>query len=218
MARSVCIHATLPILALLVIITGGCSAVDDPEAADAGQDPHSRFLAALSAHCGDTFPGQLVLEPEGDAMLTGTELLLAHFRHCDGEEVRIPFHIEIEDTGAWDSSRTWYVMRASSGLELRHDHRMADGSEDSRTWYGGLTMGAGSAQRQDFASKERTAAAGVPVGWRIEIEPGVHYRYGTTYDGSYDWMIEFDLAAPYAEEVPQAWGADVAPSRIPGPP
>lgn len=184
----------------------------------ATEDPQAAFLANLAAPCGQAFPGRLALTPEGDAMLTGTEELLVHFRDCEPGEVRIPFHVEVEATGEWDRSRTWYVMDVEGGLELRHDHREPDGSESTRTWYGGFTLDQGTATRQDFASPERTAAAGVPVGWRIEIEPGVHYRYGTTLDGDYDWMIAFDLSRPVDGPIPEAWGAADPPSRIPGPP
>lgn len=187
-------------------------------AAAASATPADRFLRALASHCGNAYPGALAIEPEGDTMLSGEELLLAHFRDCADGELRIPFHIEADAPGGWDSSRTWYVMRTDSGLELRHDHRLADGSEDSRTWYGGFTATEGTAMRQDFVSPERTAAAGVPVGWRIEIEPGVAYRYGTTYEGEYDWMVAFDLTEPYDGSIPDAWGHTSPPSRIPGPP
>jgi hypothetical protein len=200
------------VLALLV----GCGGDEAPDEMD---DPQDLFLENLSAPCGEAFLGRLSVAPEGDGMLTGTEDLLVHFRDCEPEEVRIPFHVEIEDEGSWDSSRTWYVMDVPEGLELRHDHRESDGSEDDRTWYGGFSVGEGTATRQDFSSPERTEAAdGVPVGWRIEIVPGEVYRYGTTYDGEYSWMVEFDLSEPFADEIPDAWGHDEPPSRIPGPP
>ncbi|MCC5885697.1 MAG: hypothetical protein JJT88_04605 [Gammaproteobacteria bacterium] len=218
MDRTIWSRLTLPLLPMLLMAASGCGTGEDSAASTAEQSPQSGFLAALSTHCGQAFPGRLILEPEGDTMLSGSELLLVHFRDCETDEVRIPFHIEDEGAGTWDSSRTWYVMHSNDDLELRHDHREADGSEDSRTWYGGLARGEGTATQQDFASPERTAAAGVAVGWRIEIEPGVHYRYGTTYDGAYDWMIEFDLSEPYGHDIPAAWGADQPPSRIPGPP
>jgi hypothetical protein len=187
-------------------------------AASSASPAQREFLRNLSAQCGQAFPGRLVLTPEGDPMLTGTEQLLVHFRDCAADEVRIPFHIEVEATGEWNRSRTWYLMAAHDGLELRHDHREPDGSESARTWYGGFTAGSGTATRQDFASPERTAAAGVPVGWRIEIEPGAFYRYGTTYAGEFDWMIEFDLSRPVPGAIPDAWGAATPPSRNPGPP
>jgi hypothetical protein len=199
-------------VALLLAFVAGCSGEASSTQAQAD------FLRNLAVHCGQAFPGRLVLTPAGDDMLTGTEALLVHFRDCAAGEVRIPFHIEVEATGEWNRSRTWYVMAVGEGLELRHDHREPDGSESTRTWYGGTTHSAGTATRQDFASPERTAAAGVPVGWRIEIEPGTAYRYGTTYAGDYDWMIEFDLSSPITGPIPSAWGAAAPPSRIPGPP
>jgi hypothetical protein len=207
-------------MALLAVGCGG-EATPDPEPAPppvSAEAPQAAFLANLAAPCGQAFPGRLQLTPEGDAMLTGTEELLVHFRDCEPGEVRIPFHVEVEATGEWDRSRTWYVMAVDGGLELRHDHREPDGSESTRTWYGGFTLDQGTSSRQDFRSPERTAAAGVPVGWRIEIEPGVHYRYGTTLDGDYDWMIEFDLSRPVDGPIPPVWGASDPPSRIPGPP
>jgi len=210
---------------LLLVATLACAGDRDPRpatgaaAADAADvQPWQQFMRNLGAQCGEAFGGRLMLTPEGDAMLTGTEQLLVHFRDCTDDEMRIPFHVEVEATGEWNRSRTWYVMTADAGLELRHDHREADGSESRRTWYGGHTAAPGTATRQDFASPERTAAAGVPVGWRIEIEPGAFYRYGTTYAGEYDWMIEFDLSSAVPGPVPAVWGADAAPSRIPGPP
>jgi hypothetical protein len=212
---------------ILFLTTAACGAGADAPGSASGEgttggseswDSHAAFLGNLAAHCGNAFEGRLELTPDGDAMLTGTETLLVHFRDCVEGEVRLPFHIEVEETGAWNRSRTWYVMRVAEGLELRHDHREPDGSESRRTWYGGVTLGTGTATRQDFHSPERTAAAGVPVGWRIEIEPGAWYRYGTTFDGEFDWMIAFDLRRPIAGDIPDAWGHDRAPSRIPGPP
>jgi hypothetical protein len=186
--------------------------------ARAPADPHGAFMANLAHHCGDAFPGRLALEPPGDDMLTGAERLLVHFRDCSPDEARIPFHVEIEGEDRWDRSRTWYVIRHEDRLELRHDHRHPDGSESTRTWYGGSTMGEGTGQQQDFLSPERTEAAGVPVGWRIEIEPGRRYAYGTTYDGEYDWRVEFDLSRAVSGPVPLPWGHDREPTRSPGPP
>jgi hypothetical protein len=192
---------------------------DDPHAGIdlESADPRDAFFAHLQAQCNQAFAGGLGLEPEGDPMLTGTEELVAHFRECTDTEVRIPFHVELEDEGEWDRSRSWYVIHHGDSLELRHDHREPDGSESTRTWYGGFSAGPGTPFRHDFASPERTERAGVPVGWRIEIEPGERYSYGTTLDGDYDWRVDFDLSEPVAEP-PPPWGHDTPPSREPGPP
>ncbi len=213
--------SSLPAGFFAAVALAGCGADGPAPASDRapdGVDPQAAFLGNLAAPCGQAFPGRLILEPEGDPMLTGSEVLLAHFRDCEPGEVRIPFHVEIEATGDWDRSRTWYVMAVEGGLELRHDHREPDGSESGRTWYGGFSSDEGTAHRHDFHSPERTERAGVPVGWRLEIEPGSHYRYGTTYDGAFDWMIEFDLSEPLGDPIPDAWGHETPPSRVPGPP
>jgi hypothetical protein len=211
-------------LGLVPVVLTGCGPSDDASSEPsnsseaASGDPQEAFLGNLSAACGHAFEGRLELTPDGDAMLTGNETLLVHFRDCLETEVRVPFHVEVEGAEDWNRSRTWYVMQVEDGLELRHDHREPDGSESRRTWYGGYTLESGTPTRQDFRSPERTEAAGVPVGWRIEIEPGVAYRYGTTRDGAYDWMIAFDLSRPISGPIPDAWGHTSPPSRIPGPP
>jgi hypothetical protein len=208
---------------LVTVLLTGCGDGADRDGSDTSDlasaaDTHAAFMANLAVHCGGHFPGRLTLAPEGDTMLTGTELLLVHFLECDADEVRIPFHIETGAGNGGDRSRTWHVIRHDDRLELRHDHREPDGAESTRTWYGGFTESDGTATHQDFVSPERTAAAGSPVGWRIEIEPGVRYVYGTTRDGEYTWRIEFDLSRPHTEPVPPRWGHDRDPSRIPGPP
>jgi len=187
------------------------------ETAQEASANHAAFLENLSAQCGQAFPGRLRISSNE---LQDRDHLLVHFRSCEPDEILIPFHSESSNAaGGWDRSRTWFVTVVEQGLELRHDHREADGSESSRTWYGGFSIGQGSVNRQDFHSPERTSAAGVPVGWRIEIYPGEVYRYGTIANDEFTWMVEFDLSRPIAAaEIPRVWGHDSAPARIPGPP
>jgi hypothetical protein len=120
------------------------------------------FLANLASQCGEAFPGGLTLEPPGDDMLRGDELLLVHFRECSasGDTVRIPFHIESEP-GEWNRSRTWILtLTEDGGLELRHDHREPDGTPSEVTFYGGFSDEPGTANRQDFTSVARTESSG----------------------------------------------------------
>ncbi len=165
------------------------------------------FWENLRSQCGRAYSGALALEPPGDDMLTGTEELIVHFRECSDDEIRIPFHVEVEETESWDRSRTWVLQRESDRLELRHDHRRPDGSPDDRTWYGGEVMEGGSENRQDFLSVERTEESGYQRGWRIEIIPGERYSYGTTRRGEWSWRVDFDLTAP-VEEPPPPWRGD----------
>lgn len=165
-----------------------------------------QFFQQLSVQCGKAYPGKLTLAPEGDTMLTGTELLIVHFRDCSETQLKLPFHIELEAAQDWNRSRTWIYTKHADKLELRHDHRTKDGHNDSVTMYGGFSYGEGTAIRQEFQSLERTTESGYYRGWRIEIEPGVRYTYGTVRGNDWSWRIDFDLSQPLAELPPAPWG------------
>ena len=207
----------LCVLAAAFVLTVGCEAPPEDVPADtpaehaelaATQDAEAldQYWENLSAHCGEAFPGQLAVEPPGDEMLEGEELLVVHFDVCTEDEIRLPFHIEQMD-GEWDRSRTWIFRRTDDGrIELRHDHRQPDGTEDEVTWYGAWTVGEGSATRQEFIIQDREYPDGSTRGWRILIEPGEHYIYGTIRDGEWSWRVDFDLSEPMDELPPPAWG------------
>jgi hypothetical protein len=195
-----------PVRWLLVLAAaGGVAAGSAGCAAEAEPLPRDAFWANLAAECGNAYGGGLTLEPPGDDMLTGTEELVVHFRACDAETLRVPFHIELEDEGRWDRSRTWVFTRAGEGLELRHDHREPDGTPSTNTMYGGFSETPGTATRQDFLSAARSEESGYARGWRVEIVPGERYTYGTTRRGEWSWRIDFDLARPIAAP-PPPWG------------
>ena len=94
-------------------------------------------MEQLLTLCGKTLEGRIVspLVP-ADADFAGKRLI-AHIRDCSPTEFRIPF------TVGDDRSRTWVVTRTSSGLQLKHDHRHEDGTEDKLSQYGGETAGPG---------------------------------------------------------------------------
>jgi hypothetical protein len=165
-----------------------------------------QFFYALAEQCGNAYPGGLTLEPPGDEMLTGTELLIVHFRECDEDQLKLPFHIELEEEEEWDRSRTWIITKHHDRLEIRHDHRKPDGSEDDFTMYGGFSHGEGTTVRHEFKSVERTEETGIFRGWRIEIVPGERYTYGTIRDTSWSWRVDFDLTEPLEELPPAPWG------------
>lgn len=190
-------------LKLLIFISSlllmSCSSTAD-------QKPYELFYGALAEHCDNAYPGGLTLEPEGDEMLTGTEMLIVHFRECDDNRILAPFHIELEEEEDWDRSRTWIFTKHDDGLEIRHDHRYRDGTEDDFTMYGGFSVGEGSALRQEFKSVERSEEMGHFRGWRIEIEPGIRYTYGTIRDTTWSWRVDFDLTEPLESVPPAPWG------------
>lgn len=196
-------------LATAALLLAGCHQATDinmEQSTAADSQGFELFFQALAQHCGHAYSGGLTLEPEGDDMLTGTEQLIVHFRECDDKQLKLPFHIELEAEQSWDRSRTWVISKHDDGLELRHDHRKPDGSDDSNTMYGGFSVGEGLAVLQQFQSIPRTEESGYFRGWRIEIEPGVRYTYGTVRGDGWSWRIDFDLSQPLSELPPAPWG------------
>jgi hypothetical protein len=198
-----------PVLFLLAVVAvGGCS----PSGADAeaspedvqAMAPQDAFWANLQALCESAAAGELLQAP--DTQIDPEAELVVHFWECGDEEVRFPLHVDE------NRSRTWVFIRHDDALELRHDHRNADGTEESNTWYGASTLAEGTANRQDFVTMRGEIAAG----WRVEIHPGETYQYGTARDGEWRHHLVFDLASP-VELPPMHWGHETRPSQRPTP-
>ncbi len=189
---------------LLAIFLVACGS-EEETAGETELTGYEQFFEQMSKQCGNAYPGGLTLEPEGDEMLDGDELLVVHFRECGDNELKLPFHIEQLD-GEWDRSRTWIFTKHNDGLELRHDHRMPDGSDDEVTMYGGYSVDEGTSIRQEFKSVPRTEETGIFRGWRVEIVPGDRYTYGTIRGDEWSWRVDFDLSEPLEEEPPAPWG------------
>jgi hypothetical protein len=200
--------AVVPIAALLV-----CAALlaTPGDAGEAVAEPTAQqaFWDNLRAHCGAAFAGGRTVARPGDDMLTGGELLIAHFRECGDEVIKIPFHIEQPAAdgaaAAWDRSRTWVFTRHADRLEIRHDHRLPDGTEDEHTWYGGFSESAGTATVQEFIYHGRQDPSGLRLGWRIEIHPADRFVYGTIRGDQWTWCVEFDLSRAVMPP-PAPWG------------
>lgn len=190
------------------ILFNGCG-TDDQEAREQLTDlPFLEFYDKLAAECGNAYSGTVKHEPDTEdnpAMFSEDQRMIVHFRECDDEQLKIPFHIHNESDDSWDRSRTWIITKHGDGLELRHDHRKPDGSDDDFTMYGGFTIDFGTENRQDFQSMERTEANNAYSGWRIEMKPGERYTYGTVNDTIWDRVVEFDLSEPI-EPPPAPWG------------
>ena len=214
--------AVLLIAALFIL--GGCgsgpgngerpSAAPDPESPmqmETGQDeqvvadaPSHVFWSRLHEHCGEAFEGRLVTAAPGFDLLDGSERLIVHFRSCSDFETRLPFHIE-EGPDAWDRSRTWvFFNHGADGIELRHDHRHQDGSEEENTWYGGDAI-EGETYWQRFVYPPRTEEMGVFMGWRVEIHPNERFTYGTMRDEEWTFRVDFDLSQN-VDPPPPPWG------------
>jgi hypothetical protein len=161
-----------------------------------------KFWQALENLCGNTYAGTVLATPPNDTAFTGKKLVM-HVRSCEDRRIRVPFFV------GNDRSRTWVFRKTGSGIELKHDHRHADGTSDAITMYGGTTAHGGSSVLQVFPADQQTvsllpAAAGNV--WWVELVPGAYFTYNlrrVTTDRVFS--IRFDLTKPV--ETPEApWG------------
>ena len=161
----------LPLLAALLL--GGCATATAPPG------PQEQFMERLLGLCGRTLEGRIVSPAvPADADFAGKRLVM-HVRDCSPTEFRIPFHV------GEDHSRTWIVTRTSTGLQLKHEHRHEDGTEDKLSQYGGETVQPGTARRQEFpadqSSKDLFTRENLPQSltnvWAMEVEPPGYFAY-----------------------------------------
>ncbi|CAN5828477.1 hypothetical protein BH23GEM6_BH23GEM6_22100 [soil metagenome] len=206
-------RTTIPILLSLLVVSVGCGHTDVQSAsspaagvAAATADSQDAFWQHLQALCGQAAEGQLLQAPEGDTQIDPAARLVVHFWECGENELRFPLHVDE------NRSRTWVFIRHEDSLELRHDHRHRDGTEEVNTWYGATTLAPGSPTRQEFV----TERAGVQGGWRVVIEPGQRFTYGTIRNGEWRHHLQFDLTRP-VQPPPLPWGHETRPSQRPTP-
>lgn len=166
------------------------------------QSSQEQWWQQLQVLCGKAFGGKEVRGVEGSAF-AGQDVRI-HVRECTAERIRIPLVV------GEDRSRTWVLTRDAAGITLRHDHRHADGSEDTITQYGGTTVNRGSDQVQVFPADQLTAdvipGSGISSVWQMTIEPGQRLIYAGNRAGTpRGFQIDFDLSQPV--EAPLApWG------------
>ena len=150
----------------------------------------------LLALCGKTLEGRIVSPPvPADADFVGKRLVM-HVRDCSPGEFRIPFHV------GDDRSRTWVVTRSGNQLQLKHDHRHDDGTEDKLSQYGGETILPGTAQRQEFPADQfskdlfvkEDRAASVTNVWAMEVRAPGFFAYELRRPGRF-FRVEFGPAA-----------------------
>lgn len=162
--------------------------------------PSQKFWETLKSHCGKAYEGKLV-SPESDPRFAGR--LVMHVRACEDGMIRIPFFV------GDDRSRTWVLTMDDAGLiQLKHDHRHDDGSEDLVTQYGGMASNTGSTTTQFFPADQFTAnllPAAVGNVWWITVDE-TSFTYNLRRLGSATlFSVRFDLTQSI--DIPAApWG------------
>lgn len=168
-------------------------------------DAQDAFFNSLKALCGKAFTGKVVVDNAPSDAFSNKPLIM-HVRQCSEHQILIPFHV------GSDASRTWVLTRTATGLQLKHDHRHKDGSEDALTQYGGHTLDAGWPQVQSFPADDFTKALFV----REAIPQSMgntwqFYLYPTTFTyrmvrEAREFRVDFDLTQPVpAPATPWGW-------------
>lgn len=135
-------NAFFPVLAAALVVAG-CAASPTPS------DPRDGFMATLYNMCGQRFEGTQTYAVDPNNEFAGKKISTQV--NCSAVDVRMPVQV------GEDRSRTWIFTRPQAGLELRHDHRHADGTPDKVTMYGGMAREGGSARAQAFLADAYTA-------------------------------------------------------------
>ncbi|WP_194775082.1 hypothetical protein [Pararhodonellum marinum] len=107
------------------------------------------FWENLLMHCGKAYAGDVIEAPANDDF-RGKSLRM-YVISCTENEIRIPFYV------GDDRSRTWVLSKQDGVIQLKHDHRHEDGSEDEITQYGGIAPNTGLAGIQFFPADQETS-------------------------------------------------------------
>jgi hypothetical protein len=167
---------------------------------------------ALEPLCGQAFAGEMVRYDEAMDQDWLDRDVIMHVRECSPDEIRIPLHV------GENRSRTWVLTRTADGIQLKHDHRYPDGTEEASSQYGGHTVDAGTEHRQEFPADDYSKALfeaqdhpdGVHNVWIMEIHPGQRFTYNLTRFNR-DFRADFDLTAPVTPP-PPPWVVEPRPS------
>lgn len=108
-----------------------------------------KFWQSLERLCGKSFEGKF--DAENVPVDFEGKALKMYVMRCGENQIKIPFYV------GDDRSRTWVFTRTEIGIELKHDHRLEDGSHDEITMYGGTTANTGLENIQFFPADQETS-------------------------------------------------------------
>lgn len=163
-------------------------------------NPQDEFWNQLKAHCGKAFSGKISTDPAPKDF--AGKALSMYVMSCSENEIKIPFYV------GDDHSRTWVFTKTPTGITLKHDHRLKDGSEDQLTQYGGTSSNAGRDTIQFFPADQQTrdlipyAAGNI---WWVTVDAGKYTYNLKRVDADNHFQVTFDLTKEIA--IPsRPWG------------
>lgn len=155
------------------------------------ETPNSiKFWNTIKEHCGKAYEGVITEGGKAGDGFTGKKLVM-HVRSCEENTIRIPFFV------GEDKSRTWvFTIDKNNLIQLKHDHRHKDGTEDKITQYGGKNSNTGLANIQFFPADQKTStlipAASTNVWWITIDKTSFTYNLRRVGTGRI-FSVKFDL-------------------------
>lgn len=188
-------------LLLPIFFIAGCKPTRSIPVSATAKNNQQQFWNQLEKICGKSFAGEVIAALANDTTFKNKSLVM-HVRSCTDKTIRIPFMV------GDDHSRTWVFSREGDLLQLKHDHRHPDGTEDSITQYGGMTTNTGLSTLQVFPADQFTTqllpAAANNVWWVEQVE-GKYFTYNLRRVGTDRWFsVRFDLSKEM-ETPPAPW-------------
>jgi hypothetical protein len=160
-----------------------------------------QFWQQLKQHCGKTYEGTITSGATANDGFSGKRLVM-HVLSCSNGQLLIPFNV------GDNRSRTWILTKLKDRIELKHDHRHEDGTNDAVTMYGGTTTNTGLPGIAVFPADQMTVktipAAATNVWW-ITINDTT-FTYNLRRIGSDRlFTVTFDITKPIEKPLP-SWG------------
>ncbi len=191
------------LLLVLISIFLSCSSAEQNSNANQveGNSPEaSLFWENIEALCGKAYQGEVIKAPADNDFMD--KELIMHVKFCSDSLIHIPFNV------GDNRSRTWVFRYIDGRIELKHDHRHPDGTDEDITMYGGTTSSSGLPHIQVFPADQETAdmlPEASPNVWWITINDSVFTYNLRRFGTEREFTVAFDLTNPV--EIPQpSWG------------
>jgi hypothetical protein len=160
-----------------------------------------QFWQQLKQHCGKTYEGTITSGATANDGFSGKRLVM-HVLSCADGQLLIPFNV------GDNRSRTWILTKLKDRIELKHDHRHEDGTNDAVTMYGGTTTNTGLPGIAVFPADQltvKTIPAAATNVWWITINDTT-FTYNLRRIGSDRlFTVTFDITKPIEKPLP-SWG------------
>jgi hypothetical protein len=160
-----------------------------------------QFWQQLKQHCGKTYEGTITSGATANDGFSGKRLVM-HVLSCSNGQLLIPFNV------GDNRSRTWILTKLKDRIELKHDHRYEDGTNDAVTMYGGTTTNTGLPGIAVFPADQltvKTIPAAATNVWWITINDTT-FTYNLRRIGSDRlFTVTFDITKPVEKPLP-SWG------------